>query len=101
MCSLCWLPLSWSAFIELLFFAARERDDSVSSTYDTIITDKVQQRVRAGSVAVDDTLKQKVQKRIDVNQQVGLSHTVTTLMLDEKLINVIKLEPSVPNTQNN
>lgn len=71
----------WWVFIELLLFAARERDDSVSSTYDTFKPDKVQQRVKAGSLAVDDALKQQVQKRIDVNQQVGLSHTVITLMV--------------------
>lgn len=77
-------------------FAARGREDSISSTYDTFAPNQIdglqrlielQQRVKAGSLTVDEALErfsdwQRVQKGMDAIQQVGLSHTVITLTLD-------------------
>uniref|UniRef100_A0A3B4WUQ1 B cell scaffold protein with ankyrin repeats 1 n=1 Tax=Seriola lalandi dorsalis TaxID=1841481 RepID=A0A3B4WUQ1_SERLL len=110
--------IAQDVFIDLLLFAARGREDSISSTYDTFVPNQIdglqqlielQQRVKAGSLTVDEALErfsdwQRVQKGMDAIQQVGLSHTVITLThthtLDLEWISMqdqtlIKLLPSV------
>lgn len=79
-----------------MFVAAREREDSISSTYDTFVPNQInglqqlielQQRVKAGSLTVDGALErvsnlQRDQKGMDALQQVRLSHAVIALTLD-------------------
>lgn len=83
----CFQPFGQIFFIELLFIAARGREDSI---YDTFVPNQtnglqqqqlieLQQRVKAGSLTVD---WQRVQKGMDGVQQVGLSHTAISLTLD-------------------
>lgn len=81
-------------FIKLLFTAAREREESISSTYDTFVPNKIhglqqlidlQQRVKAGSLTVDEALErfsdwQGVQKGMDATQQVALSYYLTVTL---------------------
>lgn len=92
----CCLPKQTYVFIELLFTAARGREDSISSTYDTFVPNQnhglqqlieLQQRVKAGSLTVDGALERfgdwkRVQKGTDADQQVGPSHPVIALTLD-------------------
>lgn len=73
-----------TVYIELLSIAARGRGDSISSTYDAFVPNKIhglqqlielQQRVKAGSLTVDGALErfsdwQQVQKGMDAVQQV-------------------------------
>lgn len=69
----------------LSFTAARGREGSVSTTYDTFVPNQIdglqqliefQQQVKAGSLTVDEALElfsdwQHVQKDLDAKQQVG------------------------------
>uniref|UniRef100_A0A3B4TS98 B cell scaffold protein with ankyrin repeats 1 n=1 Tax=Seriola dumerili TaxID=41447 RepID=A0A3B4TS98_SERDU len=79
--------IAQDVFIELLLFAARGREDSISSTYDTFVPNQIdglqqlielQQRVKAGSLTVDEALErfsdwQRVQKGMDAIQQEKLN----------------------------
>lgn len=74
--------------MQLSLVAARGREDSISSTYDSFVPNQVPglpQRMKAGSLAVNGA-PERVQKGADAVQQVGPSHAVTTL---------INLSPSV------
>lgn len=77
----------------LLFTAARGREGSVSTTYDTFVPNQIdglqqliefQQQVKAGSLTVDEALElfsdwQHIQKDLDAKQQVGSLHALTEL----------------------
>lgn len=74
--------------MQLSLVAARGREDSISSTYDSFVPNQVPglpQRTKAGSLAVNGA-PERVQKGADAVQQVGPSHAVTTY---------INLSPSV------
>lgn len=74
----------------LSFTAARGREGSVSTTYDTFVPNQIdglqqliefQQQVKAGSLTVDEALVlfsdwQHVQKDLDAKQQVGSLHAL-------------------------
>lgn len=80
-------------FMGLSFTAARGREGSVSTTYDTFVPNQVdglqqliefQQQVKAGSLTVDEALElfsdwQHVQKDLDAKQQVESLHALTEL----------------------
>lgn len=96
--SACWKQAA-DVFIKMLFIAARQREDSISSTYDTFVPNKIdrlqqlielQQRVKAGTLTVDEALErfsdwQGVQKSMDATQQVALS-SYQTVTLDQTQI---------------
>lgn len=68
--------------MQLSLVAARGREDSVSSAYDSFVPNQIPglpQRTKAGSLAVNGA-PERVQKGTDAVQQVGPSHTVTTLI---------------------
>ncbi|XP_067436838.1 B-cell scaffold protein with ankyrin repeats-like isoform X2 [Thunnus thynnus] len=95
---------------------ARQREDSVSSTYDTFVPNKIdrlqqlielQQRVKSGSLTVDEALErfsdwQGVQKGMDATQQEKLSQLRASIINnrddDDSVYDKINIVHHMPNT---